>query len=238
MKLAMILSARGFHWDEAIIPFEILRRRGWQIVLATPNGAKPTVDPASVTVRPILQLLGYGTAAARAPGSSGSGDFVDALNGCVPIEALSPTDLDAMYLVGGHGCLFDLHEDPILDSLLLSMLEKSAIVAAICHASSILSRLRKPDGSPVLKTTAITGFPTHLEYLVLALGWVDRQFLPLPIWTGKVISANTGRSMGLRLKELIDISHVESSGHVITGVGPKAAKRVALAIARAGLRHG
>lgn len=230
MKIIMVLSAVGYHWEEAVVPFTQWHARGWQITIATPGGAVPVVDPNSVKVRPALQLLGYGTAKNRAPGLESNQAFENAIASPVSIGSLDPKSFDAVYLVGGHGCLFDLHSNAPLDVLMITMARDGAIIAAICHATSVLALLRDNDGTPVYKETVMTGFPNLLEYFLLAVGWVDKRFLPLPIWTGRILDDNTRRPLMLRVSELLNVTQTVVSGQVITGVGPKAAANVANAV--------
>lgn len=226
-RALIVLSAVGFHWDEAAVPFAAWRRAGWDVAVATPEGRVPNADPASVKVRPFLQHLGYGTARRRAPGSGFAAEFEAALQSPLAISDIDATDWDVVYVAGGHGCLFDLHGDAALDALLMSAMAEERRLAAICHASSVLAQLRRSDGVRALHGRRLTGFPTLLEHLVLALGWVDRSFRPLPLWTGRVLDEAADRPLALRLRELLDLRTIVRDGAIITGVGPKAAGALA-----------
>jgi putative intracellular protease/amidase len=230
MKVLMVLSAIGYHWDEALIPYNAWQSRGWDITIATPGGALPLVDPNSIRVRPLLQLFGYGTSGKRAAGEPGSIAFQRSIASPVSIDSVVPEQFDAIYLVGGHGCLFDLHGNAALDAILVSMIEVRKPVAAICHAASVLADITTSDGQRLLSHYVMTGFPTMLEHFLLLVGWVDARFRPLPVWTGHILDKNVVRPAGLRLVELADLTKTVVSDHIITGVGPKAAAALAKAM--------
>jgi putative intracellular protease/amidase len=227
MNIVMVLSVKGFHWDEALIPYNIWSSHGWNITVATPDGAVPLADPNSIVVRPWLQLLGYGTSKQRAISNPITAEFQQAITTPMAIAAVNPTQFDAIYLVGGHGCLFDLHDNVALSTILVTMIEARKPIAAICHATSVLAHVTGNDGHKLLSHHVMTGFPTMLEYFLLLVGWVHKKFRPLPIWTGHILGTNVRRPIGLRIIELINLTKIVISDHIITGVGPKAAASLA-----------
>ncbi|HZX49632.1 MAG TPA: type 1 glutamine amidotransferase domain-containing protein, partial [Candidatus Paceibacterota bacterium] len=61
-KVLLVVSEKGYTWDEVIYPYLEFQKKGWQVAFATPVGGTPKVDPVSIIVRPVLQMFGYGTA--------------------------------------------------------------------------------------------------------------------------------------------------------------------------------
>ena len=65
----MILSTRGFHWEEALGAFDEFRGAGWNVVLFTVDGSPPKVDPSSLKRTGPLSWFGLGVSKANSPES-------------------------------------------------------------------------------------------------------------------------------------------------------------------------
>jgi putative intracellular protease/amidase len=72
---------------------------------------------------------------------------------------LGKTDhFDAVYVVGGHGPMFDLAFDADSQALLAEFWEKGKIVAADCAGVGSLANVKLPLGDHILKGKKVTGF--------------------------------------------------------------------------------
>lgn len=222
MRVLFVVSEYGYTWEEIVAPWIVLTDAGAEIVIATPTGAVPKPDPESVTRRSLTSLVGYGISGSLAPDSERGRELMAELERPTALADIDAAALDAIYIAGGHGALFDLHEDARLHDLVRAFDVEDKPVAALCHASSVLGYVEK-DGAPLIQNKKVTGFPTALEHFILTVGWVNERFLPLPIWTGRVLDERSGRrGLGLRLWELLNPRTVVADGNIVTGVGPKA----------------
>jgi putative intracellular protease/amidase len=222
-RVLIVVSEKGYTWEEVFEPWRVLRQAGVEIAFASPTGVVPEPDPNGVKIRPLLSLLGYGVGRKIAPGSPLGVELLGALGQCQPLSAVDAGALDAIYIAGGHGALFDLHDHPELNRIILDLDAAQKPVSALCHSSSVLGTVQK-EGQSLIANRKVTGFPTLLEYFILAVGWVHKNFRPLPRWTGRELNAQSKRrGLGLKLLELLNMRTVVVDGHIITGVGPKAA---------------
>ncbi|MDP2734949.1 MAG: DJ-1/PfpI family protein [bacterium] len=226
-KVLVVVSEKGYTWDEVFYPYVEFQRQGWEAVFATPTGGEAKADPLSVKVRPVWSLFGYGTSRGAAPESKKGRELTGKLEEPLSLSQADADAYDAIFVVGGHGSLFDLNRNGKLHELLFSFLQAGRPVGLLCHSSSTLAFMEK-GGQPFLKGRRITGFPTLWEHGVLKAGWVHEGFLPLPVWTGKEIDrAATGRTWFDRIAEAVNPWYAIREGNLITGVGPKTGGRVA-----------
>ena len=132
------------------------------IVLASPNGGQPPLDPKSD--EPDFQT----EATER---FKKDGDAQAALANTLILSNISPDDYDAVFYPGGHGPLWDLSEDRNSIALIETMYSSGKPVAAVCHAPAVLRHVKAPDGSPLIKGRSVTGF-SNTEEDAVQLSWV------------------------------------------------------------------
>jgi putative intracellular protease/amidase len=89
----------------------------------------------------------------------------------VKLSGVSAEGFDAVFYPGGHGPLWDLAENKDSIALIEAFYAKGKPVGAVCHGPAVLRRPRKPDGSPLVKGKALTGF-TNSEELAVGLSQV------------------------------------------------------------------
>lgn len=158
-KLLMVVSAAdsltladgtshptGFWAEEVVESVRVLREAGVEVTLATPGGALPTVDKASLDGR--------------------FDDAVTALEDLRTPATLSELDaagFDAIYLPGGHGPMADLASDPALGALLADFHDGGKVVAALCHGPAGLLSAVRADGTFVFAGKEMTVFSNEEE---------------------------------------------------------------------------
>ena len=122
----------GFWAEELVVSHRLLLEAGHTVQLATPGGAKPTVDEVSL-------------AAESAGGQDRADDFRKYLAG-LDAELSAPlalADVDssgyaAIVLPGGHGPMADLYRDADLGKLLIAANTGGKIIAPFCHGPAAL----------------------------------------------------------------------------------------------------
>lgn len=117
----------GFWAEELVVSHRLLREAGVGVDIATPDGARPTVDPISLDER------GGVDESTAAELRSYLDAIADDLNRPLDLADVSAIDYDGIYIPGGHGPMEDLVHDADLARLLTSADRRSKLVAALCH---------------------------------------------------------------------------------------------------------
>jgi putative intracellular protease/amidase len=146
---------------------------------------------------------------------------------------MDPLAFDALYLPGGHGCLFDVNRNPLLHSAVKTMYDHGGLLAAVCHATSTFAFVKKA-GRSIIEGHAITGFPHALDSILIKAGLVRPEFLPLPLINDDELkNAGAQHSTVDETLAFINPRHWTASLPFITGMGPKSAAPVAKALIKA-----
>lgn len=167
MKILMVLTSHdtlgntgrktGFWLEELAAPYYVFKDAGAEIVLASPQGGQPPLDPKS-----------------NEPGSQtdetrrfeADEEATSLLSNTARLDAVDPGDYDAVFYPGGHGPLWDLAEDRISIRLIEATLGAGKPVALVCHAPGVLRRAKAPDGKPLVEGRKVTGFTNTEEEAV------------------------------------------------------------------------
>ncbi|TXN61106.1 type 1 glutamine amidotransferase domain-containing protein [Methylobacterium sp. WL18] len=167
MKILMVLTSHdrlgdtgrktGFWLEELAAPYYVFKDAGAEIVLASPQGGRPPLDPKS-------SEPGAQTDATRR--FEADADALAALETTTRLDAVSHEAFDTVFYPGGHGPLWDLAEDPASIKLIETTLEAGKPVALVCHAPGVLRHAKARDGTPLVQGKAVTGFTNTEEEAV------------------------------------------------------------------------
>jgi putative intracellular protease/amidase len=229
-RVAIVVSTVGYHWEELYRAYWAFRDASWAIDLYTVDGRPAFPDPLSLRPTGPGALMGLGMPLSIGPKTARGTELVRALDGVQPLSHLDPERPDALYLPGGHGCLFDVNRNADLHAIIRRLHERGCLLSAVCHATSTFAFV-EVNGRSIVAGHAMTGFPHALDRALIPLHLVRREFLPLPLVNDAEL-----RRAGARLS-LVDEAlavanprYLRRSLPFITGVGPKAAARVARAV--------
>ncbi len=123
-------AAIGQYLNETVVPAMALIDAGYDLVLATPTGAKPHIDEASDAV----EHFG-GDEAAYARGKSFYADH-PAMNRVRTLISVIEGGLDGydgVFVPGGHAPAVDLMQDPDVGTILRHFHEAAKPTALLCH---------------------------------------------------------------------------------------------------------
>ncbi|MES2008290.1 type 1 glutamine amidotransferase domain-containing protein [Cupriavidus basilensis] len=167
MKILMVLTSHdqlgntgkktGFWLEEFASPYYVFRDAGADITLASPQGGQPPLDPKSDAPdaqTEATERFRKDTAAQAALAST------------LKLAQVKGGDYDAVFYPGGHGPLWDLAEDRASIALIETMYAAGKPVGAVCHAPGVLRHVRGPDGEPLVRGKAVTGFSNAEEAAV------------------------------------------------------------------------
>ncbi|SES07984.1 Putative intracellular protease/amidase [Lentzea xinjiangensis] len=167
MKVLIVLTSHdelgdtgrktGFWLEELAAPYYRFEDAGWEIVLASPRGGRPPLDPKS-----------------NEPGSQtdetrrfeADQEALAALADTVRLDSVSTDGFDAVFYPGGHGPLWDLAEDANSARLIETTLRSGKPLALVCHAPGVLRHAVGEDGAPLVRGKQVTGFANSEEEAV------------------------------------------------------------------------
>jgi len=164
MKVLMVLTSHdtlgntgrktGFWLEELAAPYYAFKNAGAQIVLASPKGGQPPLDPKSN--EPANQT----DATRRFEADS---EAMAQLATTVKLADVSQADFDTVFYPGGHGPLWDLANDPVSIALIEAFLAAGKPTAFVCHAPGVLRDVKTPEGRPLVEGRKVTGFANSEE---------------------------------------------------------------------------
>ena len=167
MKILMVLTSHdqlgntgrktGFWLEELAAPYYAFKEAGAEIVLASPKGGQPPLDPKSNEPDFQTDLTRRFEADADAQAQ---------LTNTVRLDSVSQDDFDTVFYPGGHGPLWDLAEDTNSITLIGSFLTAEKPVALVCHAPGLLRHVKTPSGRPLVEGKKVTGFANSEEAAV------------------------------------------------------------------------
>jgi putative intracellular protease/amidase len=220
MKVLIVLTSHdelgdtgkktGFWLEELAAPYYTFKDAGAEIVLASPKGGQPPLDPKSNEPDFQTALTRRFEADAEANAQLAS---------TVRLDSVSQADFDTVFYPGGHGPLWDLAEDRDSIGLIESFIEAGKPVALVCHAPGVLRHVKAATGRPLVEGLQVTGF-TNTEEEGVGLTQV------VPFLVEDELKANGGQySKGPDWG-----SYVVRDGLLITGQNPASSTEAAEAL--------
>lgn len=220
MRILMVLTSHdqigttgrktGFWLEELAAPYYVFKDAGAEIVLASPKGGQPPLDPKSnePAFQTELTHRFEGDAHAQAQ-----------LANTVRLDSVSQADFDTVFYPGGHGPLWDLTEDKNSAVLIESFIAAGKPIALVCHAPGVLRHVRTPEGRPLVEGRKVTGF-TNTEEAAVEL----TDIVPF------LVEDELQAKGGLFSKADDWAPYVVSDGLLITGQNPASSTPAALAL--------
>jgi putative intracellular protease/amidase len=164
MNILMVLTSHdtlgntgrqtGFWLEELAAPYYAFKDAGARIVLASPKGGRPPLDPKSN--EPDFQTQATHRFEADP-------EAMAQLATTVKLSDVSVGDFDTVFYPGGHGPLWDLAEDAVSIALIEGFVAADKPVAFVCHAPGVLRHVTTPDGRPLVEGRRVTGFANSEE---------------------------------------------------------------------------
>lgn len=144
----------GFWLEEFAAPYYAFKDAGAELILASPKGGQPPLDPKS-------SLPDFQTDATRRFNEDETAQA--ALASTVKLSTVKADDYDAVFYPGGHGPLWDLVDDADSIRLIETFWTQDKPVAAVCHAPIVLANTRDAKGEHIVKGRNVTGFTNGEE---------------------------------------------------------------------------
>jgi len=200
----------GFWLEEFAAPYYVFQDAGATITLVSPKGGQPPLDPKSD--EPEAQT--EATKRFRQDKTAQA-----ALAKTLKLSSVSADDFDGVFYPGGHGPLWDLAEDADSIALIEATYAAGKPMAAVCHAPGVLRHVKSPDGSPLVRGKAVTGY-SNTEEAAVSLTKI------VPFLVEDVLKQNGGN-----YSKVADWQpYVLTDGNLITGQNPASSEVAAKAL--------
>ncbi|MBU0811235.1 MAG: type 1 glutamine amidotransferase domain-containing protein [Gammaproteobacteria bacterium] len=164
MKILIVLTSHdklgdtgkptGFWLEEFAAPYYVFKDAGAEIVLASPKGGQPPLDPKSDAPDAQTEMTKR---------FKNDAESQALLANTRKLDEVSAADFDTVFYPGGHGPLWDLTGNATSIALIESFIQARKPVAAVCHAPAALVQVRGVDGEYLVKGKRVTGFTNTEE---------------------------------------------------------------------------
>ena len=217
MKVLIVLTSHselgntgrktGFWLEELAAPYYTFKDANAEVVLASPDGGQPPLDPKSNEPSSQTEQTRRFEADAEATAQ---------LANTVRLGSVNQADFDTVFYPGGHGPLWDLAEDKTSIALIESFIAANKPVALVCHAPGVLRHVRTAAGEPLVEGKKVTGFTNTEE---AAVGLTD--IVPF------LVEDELKAKGGVYSKGEDWASYVVKDGLLITGQNPASSSAAA-----------
>lgn len=164
MKVLMVLTSHselgntgkktGFWLEEFAAPYYVFKDADAEIVLASPAGGQPPLDPKS-------DLADFQTELTHRFKADPAAQHE--LANTVKLDTVRQEDFDTVFYPGGHGPLWDLAESKTSIALIEAFTRAGKPTGFVCHAPGVLRHVKAANGEPLIKGRQVTGFTNDEE---------------------------------------------------------------------------
>lgn len=164
MKVLMVLTSHselgntgkktGFWLEEFAAPYYVFKDAGAEVVLASPAGGQPPLDPKS-------DLADFQTE--MTDRFKADPDAQRELANTLKLDSVREEDFDTVFYPGGHGPLWDLAESKTSIALIEAFIRAGKPTGFVCHAPGVLRYVKAASGEPLVKGRQVTGFTNGEE---------------------------------------------------------------------------
>jgi putative intracellular protease/amidase len=164
-KKVLILATNYGSWGEELqAPWDIIKKAGHQVTLATPLGKKPlplavSVDPDFVD--PIINFnVNPPEVCTRIKELTDGDEWANP----VKFSDAKMEDYDAVALTGGLGAMIDMCNSWHVHRLIKDAYKSDKLIGALCYAVSALVFCRREDGKSIIYGKRITAHPAAWDF--------------------------------------------------------------------------
>ncbi len=203
-------SQTGVWLAEFTEPYYEFTDQGFSVILASPAGGEPPIDPMS-------KLVEHITPANRRfeKDPEAKRKFAHTLS----LETMEATSFDALFYPGGHGPLWDLARNATSGKLILDFWAQGKPIGAVCHGPAALINAAEQQPG-LLRGKRITAFTDIEEKLVDRIDNIPYRLEA----TLKELGAD------FHSATIPFTTHVETDGLLVTGQNPMSAGPTARAV--------
>lgn len=135
-------------------PYYRFLQAGAAVVVASPLGGTPPIDPLSV---------GEETSTDETRRFESDGVARALFENSQPLGSIGVEDQDAVFFAGGHGGMWDFAGNPEVARLIGRSLSRGKPVAAICHGPAAFCGVMDESGKPIVEGRKVTSLSNSEE---------------------------------------------------------------------------
>ena len=190
------MNHTGVWLEEFATPYLVFKETGYDITVASPLGGLSPVDENSMSCS-----------------NPEEWDIcIKILRNTTRLSEVNYKEYDVLFIPGGHGPMFDLANDVLLQEIVEYFYDKNKIISAVCHGPAGLVLAKDKNGNSILKDKKVTCFTNKEEKIVK-----HEEDVPFLLETRL-------RELGARFEDAAPWSeHVCTDGNIITGQNPQSA---------------
>lgn len=192
--------------------YDVVEAAGFEPMIFSVQGGDVPIDPESLAAQ-WLSALGTDE-------RYSDRQFMNSLLDTRSVNDVDPAEFAAIYLAGGHGCMFDFAQSESLAELIRKFSESGKVVSAVCHGPCGLLNVKLSNGDYLLKGKKVTGFSWAEEELAQR-----EHAVPYSLE-----DEMRRRGADFELAEEPFAPYVVEDGLLITGQNPGSAAEVAQAV--------
>jgi putative intracellular protease/amidase len=196
----------GFWWAELTHPYWEFISCAYTVDLYSPDGGHLEADRWSDP----RDDSGYSAEDLISLGFINSPEHMKLVEQSRPFAELDAATYDAVLFIGGQGPMFTFFNDDRVHQLAANIEAAGKVLAVICHATCLLLKARRADGSLLVDGRTWTGFANSEEDF--ADEFVGQRIQPFRIQEEATKIANTNFIVASRFK-----AHAIRDGNLITG---------------------
>lgn len=202
----------GVWAEEFVVMDEAFQKAGCTVDIATPRGARATIDPHSMNPEVVGQenVDHFRTYLQS---------IEERMTSPLALSEVVTDHYDAIVIPGGHGPVEDLYKDSDMGRVLIEAQSASKIIAPVCHGQAALLAAKDDDGKWLFADRRMTAFSDEEE---VELGTADNA-----PW----LLADTLRKAGARYEKGPNWgAYIVKDGNLLSGQNPASSKPLADAV--------
>ncbi len=144
------MQETGVWLEEFAVPYLVFKDTGYDITLASPKGGLSPVDIQSLSCSNPMEW----------------DDCIKLLRNTTPLSEIDYKSYDVLFIPGGHGPMFDLANDILVQEIVEYFYNNDKIISAVCHGPAGLVLAKDKNGNSILKDKKVTCFTNKEEKIV------------------------------------------------------------------------
>lgn len=197
----------GLWLSELTHVYDQLAEAGIDQVIASPAGGVVPLEPRSL--KPVI-------ADRKTLARLDDSGFMHLLQNTPAVADIDWHDIDAIYLTGGHGVMYDFPDNVALAGLIRDLHDNGRIVSSVCHGYCGFIGVSVGDDQPFVRGRRLTGFSWNEELAALVAKKVPFN----------VQQRVTDLGADYDKAAVPMVPHLVEDGNLITGQNPTSAKAV------------
>lgn len=147
----------GYWLEEVAAPYYVFKDEGFEVVLASPDGGEPPLDPKSASDD-------YQTDITRR--FQADKEAMAQLASTVRLDSVKQEDFETVFYPGGHGPMWDMPDNKTSVALLEGFLAAGKMIGLTCHGQAAILNVKMPNGDLLVKDRRLTAWTDSEERAV------------------------------------------------------------------------